>query len=51
MKQGYGIFGKAYEIMYRNDLHAKTSIDHSFLRDMILLNEESEEYLYENTHI
>lgn len=48
MKKGYGIFGRAYEIMFRNDLHAMTSIDHAFLRDMIFLDEESAGVLYEN---
>ena len=32
MKKGYGIFGKAFEIMLRNDLHAPCSIDHKFLQ-------------------
>ena len=48
MKKGYGIFGRAYEIMFRNDLHAMTSIDHAFLRNMIFLDEESAGVLYEN---
>ena len=26
MKQGYGVFGKAYEVMLRSDLHASGSI-------------------------
>ena len=46
MKQGYGIFGKAYEIMFRNDLHASKSIDHAFLRSMVLLDDESAPVLY-----
>ena len=48
MKQGYGIFGKAYEIMFRNDLHALESIDHVFLRNMVLLDDESAPVLYGN---
>lgn len=31
MRIGYGIFGKAFEVMLRNDLHALESIDHEFL--------------------
>lgn len=46
MKKGYDIFGKAYGIMFRNDLHDLQSIDHKFLREMILLNENSYEFLY-----
>ena len=47
MKKGYGIFGKSYEIMLRNDLHAEASIDHELMRNMVLLDEESCEYLYD----
>ena len=38
MKKGYGIFGKPYEVMLRNDLHDPASIDHDLLRNMILLD-------------
>ena len=31
MKQGYGVFGKAYEVMLRSDLHAPGSIDHQLM--------------------
>ena len=47
MKQGYGIFGKPYEIMLRNDLHDLASIDHALIRDMILLDGESVHALYQ----
>lgn len=50
MKQGYGIFGKAYEVMLRNDLHAIRSIDHAFLRQMILLDHDSKDHLYASVH-
>ncbi len=46
MKKGYGVFGKAFEIMLRNDLHAPCSIDHKFMQEMILLEEESRAFLY-----
>ncbi|MDU4891329.1 MAG: hypothetical protein E6344_15555 [Clostridium sp.] len=46
MRIGYGIFGKAFEVMLRNDLHALESIDHEFLSQMILVDEESKELLY-----
>ena len=46
MKQGYDVFGKAYGVMMRNDLHDLKSIDHQFLRDMIRLDEESYPMLY-----
>ena len=51
MNQGYGVFGKAYEIMFRNDLHASESVDHAFLRNMILLDDESASALYSNKPI
>ena len=46
MKRGYGVFGKAYEVMNRNDLHHPDSVDHRFLREMVLLDGESKELLY-----
>ena len=46
MKKGYGVFGKAFEIMLRNDLHAPCSIDHKFMQEMILLDAESRDFLY-----
>lgn len=51
MNQGYGVFGKAYEIMFRNDLHAPKSVDHGFLRNMVLLDDESAPALYSNKPI
>ena len=33
--------------MLRNDLHATDSIDHKFMKDMILVDEESKNLLYE----
>ncbi len=46
MKKGYDVFGKAYGVMLRNDLHAVSSIDHQLLQKMILLNEKSQTLLY-----
>lgn len=48
MEKGYKIFGKAYEIMLKNDLHDINSIDHKFMSEMILLNDESYDFLYNN---
>ena len=47
MKKGYGVFGKAYETMFQNDLHDTHSIDHQLLRNMILLDNESKTFLYQ----
>jgi len=47
MKKGYGVFGKAYEAMFRNDLHDEDAIDHHLLRNMILLDDESKTFLYQ----
>ena len=46
INRGYGIFGKEYEIMLRNDLHAEQSIDHVLMKEMILVNEDSCGLLY-----
>lgn len=46
MKQGYDVFGKAYGVMNRNDLHAVESVDHQLMREMILLDEDSRAFLY-----
>jgi len=46
MKAGYDIFGKAFGISLRNDPHAAESIDHKFMKEMILLDKESFEFLY-----
>lgn len=51
MKKGYRVFGKAYEVMLRNDLHDKHSIDHYLLSNMILLDNESNNYLYQEPKI
>jgi len=47
MKSGFDIFGKAYGFMFRNDLHDENSVDYNFIRKMILLDSDSEEYLYD----
>ena len=44
---GYGVFGKAYEYMFKNDLHHKRSVDHAILKNMILLDKDSKPFLYE----
>lgn len=49
MISGYDVFGKEYGIMLRNDLHALDSIDHQFLKDMILVDKNSEHIFYGNT--
>lgn len=46
MKQGYDVFGKAWGVMLRNDLHHPNSIDHRFMQEMILLEEETKEQIY-----
>ncbi len=46
MKKGYSVFGKAYEVMFRSDLHDEDSIDHYILRNMILLDKDSKSFLY-----
>lgn len=46
MKKGYDIFGKAYGVMLRNDLHNPHSIDHKFMQEMIFLDKESRDYFY-----
>lgn len=51
MKKGYDVFGPAYGVMLRNDLHALESIDHKFMRDMILLDEESRNFLYQTAPV
>ena len=47
MKKGYDVFSKAYGVMLRNDLHAKDSIDHKLMQEMILLDESSYNLLYQ----
>ncbi|MBQ8598804.1 MAG: hypothetical protein IJ411_01625 [Oscillospiraceae bacterium] len=46
MKQGYDVFGEAYAVMLRKDLHHSASIDHELMRNMILLDPESVSALY-----
>jgi hypothetical protein len=45
-KNGYGVFGKAYKYMFKNDLHHKGSVDHAILKNMIFLDEDSKSFLY-----
>lgn len=45
-KIGYGIFGKAYEHMFKNDLHHKGSVDRALLKNMFFLDENSKSFLY-----
>lgn len=46
-KIGYGVFGKAYEHMFKNDLHHIRSVDHAILKNMILLDKDSKPFLHE----
>ena len=46
MEKGIGIFGKQYKIMYQNDTHADDSVDRILLEEMIKLDSNSVEYLY-----
>ena len=46
MNSGYDIFGTAYGVMFRHDLHAPGSVDDLFLQRMCLLEEESVDALY-----
>ena len=46
MKTGYGVFGRAYEVMFKNDLHDPASIDHELMKNMVLLDDQSAELLY-----
>lgn len=47
MERGYDVFGPAYGVMLRYDLHALGSIDHKLLREMVLLDEKSHNFLYQ----
>lgn len=51
MKKGYDVFGLAYGVMMQNDLHALESIDHDFMREMILLDDESRGFLYQTAPV
>ena len=44
--KGPGQFGPAYQIMFENDSHASGSIDRELMENMILLNSETENYIY-----
>ena len=46
MKIGCNVFGRAYEHMFRNDLHHKRSVDHKLLKNMVFLDENSKPFLY-----
>jgi len=46
MKKGIDIFGKQYEISYKNDTHADGSVDMILFEQMIKLEKNSVEYLY-----
>lgn len=48
IKTGYGVFGRAYEHMFKNDLHDKRSVDHMLLKNMIFLDENSKSSLYKS---
>lgn len=47
MQTGYDVFGKAYGVMLRNDLHAPGSIDRKLMQNMVLLNGQSYDSLYQ----
>ena len=46
MKKGIGIFGKQYEIGYKNDVQADGSVVKTLFEEMIKLDSNSVEYLY-----
>lgn len=46
MEKGYDVFGRAYGIMLRNDLHSANSIDHRLIEEMVLLTRQSYACLY-----
>lgn len=47
MKKGYDVFGKAYGVMLRNDLHDKNSIEHKLLKNQVLLDLETAAMFYQ----
>lgn len=49
MRKGYNLFGKAYEHMFRLDLHDQRSVEHKILKRMILLDEKSQKRLYKKS--
>lgn len=46
MIKGIGSFGKRYEIMYKNDVQADSSVVRALFEQMIKLDDSSAEYLY-----
>jgi ribosomal protein S18 acetylase RimI-like enzyme len=46
MKKGFDIFGKEYSVMFKNDLHHRNSVDYQIYEHMILIDSESEDFLY-----
>ena len=46
MQKGIGIFGKQYEFGYKNETHAPGSVVRILLGEMIKLDENSADYLY-----
>ena len=44
--KGIGVFGPEYRVLMENDSHAPCSVDRDLVKEMILLSEESVEYLY-----
>ena len=46
MKKGTGSFGKQYEIAYKNDVQAEGSVVRTLFEQMIKLDNDSVEYLY-----
>ena len=51
MKRGYDVFGRAYGVMLRNDVHAEGSVDDMLVKNMMLLDDESEMELYSRVHM
>lgn len=46
MRIGYGVFGRNYEHMFRNDWYHKRTDDYAILKNMIFLDENSKSFLY-----
>ncbi|MFH2116659.1 MAG: hypothetical protein ABII85_01305 [Bacillota bacterium] len=47
MKKGYSVFGKSYEYMFKRDLHHPNSVDHDILRNMVLIEKDTIDFLYD----
>lgn len=45
--KGINQFGRAYEVMLKNDVHANNSVDRVVAENMIRLCDDTKEYLYE----